>query len=77
MAISLRSSRVKSVSGRDFCKVLERNGWTLKRIKGSHHIYGKPGVQAIISVPVHGNQSLKAGLLFNLLKIAGLTEDDI
>jgi predicted RNA binding protein YcfA (HicA-like mRNA interferase family) len=68
---------VKSVSGKDFCKVLERNGWTLKRIKGSHHIYGKPGHQAIISVPVHKNNSLKKGLLNDLMKTAGLTEQDI
>jgi len=57
--------------------VLERHGWGLKRVKGSHHIYGKPGVQDIISVPVHGNQSLKTGLLFNVMKLAGLTENDL
>ncbi|MBI5683622.1 MAG: type II toxin-antitoxin system HicA family toxin [Verrucomicrobia bacterium] len=46
----------------------------LDRIKGSHHIYGKPGERAIITVPVHGNQSLKPGLLNAVLKAAKLTE---
>jgi predicted RNA binding protein YcfA (HicA-like mRNA interferase family) len=68
---------VKSVSGREFAKVLERHGWFLKRVQGSHHIYMKPGVQARISVPIHGNRSLKAGLLHHFLKTAGLTEGDL
>ena len=39
------------------CKVLERRGWRLARTKSSHHIYKKPGVAAIITVPVHGNKT--------------------
>ena len=34
---------MKSVSGKEFAKVLERNGWALLRVQGSHHIYGKSG----------------------------------
>ncbi|MDJ1169962.1 type II toxin-antitoxin system HicA family toxin [Roseofilum sp. BLCC_M154] len=30
---------MKLVSGKNFCKILEKNGWILKRVKGSHHIY--------------------------------------
>jgi len=41
-------------------RLLEGNGWRLQRIKGSHHIYSKPGESEIISVPIHGNRSLKA-----------------
>jgi predicted RNA binding protein YcfA (HicA-like mRNA interferase family) len=68
---------VKSVSGKDFCKVLERRGWTLLRINGSHHIYGKAGSVARISVPVHGNASLKTGLLISVMKLAGVSETDL
>jgi predicted RNA binding protein YcfA (HicA-like mRNA interferase family) len=32
---------MKSISGKEFAKVLEQNGWILLRIQGSHHIYGK------------------------------------
>ena len=31
---------MKSVSGKQLCKVLEARGWLLLRINGSHHIYG-------------------------------------
>jgi predicted RNA binding protein YcfA (HicA-like mRNA interferase family) len=66
---------MKSISGKDFAKVLEQNGWILLRIQGSHHIYGKPGVPDRISVPIHGNKSLKTGLLRHFLKVASLSDD--
>jgi predicted RNA binding protein YcfA (HicA-like mRNA interferase family) len=68
---------VKSLSGKELCQILERNGWTLMRVQGSHHIYGKPGSVVRLSVPVHGNQSLKLGLLKHLLKMAGIPEEDL
>jgi predicted RNA binding protein YcfA (HicA-like mRNA interferase family) len=68
---------VKAVSGRQLCRVLEKNGWVLLRVHGSHHYFGKEGVEVKLSVPVHGNQSLKPGLLRSLLKAAGLSEDDL
>jgi len=68
---------MKSISGKDFARVLERHDWSLLRIKGSHHIYGQAGSETRISIPIHGNQSLKTGLLRHFLKAAGLTEDDL
>jgi predicted RNA binding protein YcfA (HicA-like mRNA interferase family) len=68
---------MKSVSGKDFARILERNGWILLRVQGSHHIYGKPGSQVRLSVPIHRNQALGVGLCRHLLKMAGLTEKDL
>lgn len=68
---------MKTVSGAKFAKILEKHGWQLLRINGSHHIYGKPGRVERISVPVHGNQPLKVGMLAHFLKITGLTEKDL
>jgi hypothetical protein len=42
-----------------------------------HHIYGKIGSIVRISVPVHGNQPLKLGLMRHLLKLAGINEDQV
>jgi predicted RNA binding protein YcfA (HicA-like mRNA interferase family) len=47
---------MKSISGKDFAKVLERHGWVLLQVQGSHHIYGKTGNDIRISVP-HSWQS--------------------
>jgi predicted RNA binding protein YcfA (HicA-like mRNA interferase family) len=68
---------MKSVSGKEFAKVLERQGWILLRVQGSHHIYGKTGSDLRLSVPIHGNQALKIGLLRHLMKVAGVSESDL
>ncbi|MGQ0761543.1 MAG: type II toxin-antitoxin system HicA family toxin [Acidobacteriota bacterium] len=36
---------MKAISGKDFARLLERHGWSLLRINGSHHIYGKPAAK--------------------------------
>ncbi|MDR1428698.1 MAG: type II toxin-antitoxin system HicA family toxin [Spirochaetaceae bacterium] len=58
------------MSGKDFVKLLKKNGWILDRVKGSHHIMRKNGVS--ISVPVHTNEDLKSGIFNSLKKQAGL-----
>lgn len=65
---------MKSVSGKRLCRILEPNGWELKRINGSHHIYAKTGNAVRISVPGHGNVPLKTGLLRQMMKIAEIEE---
>jgi predicted RNA binding protein YcfA (HicA-like mRNA interferase family) len=68
---------MKSVSGKEFAKILERHGWALLRVQGSHHIYGKTGSDVRLSVPIHGNQAIKTGLLRHLMKMAGISESDL
>jgi len=68
---------LKAISGQRFCRLLEKNGWELKRIKGSHHIYTKSGSPLRISVPVHGNKPLKVGLQNHFLKISGIDEVEL
>ena len=68
---------MKSVTGRELAKALEKRGWSLLRIQGSHHIYGKKGTNVRLSVPIHGNKPLKVGLLSHLLKSASLSEEDV
>ncbi len=62
----------KNITGKKLCKILEENGWRLKRVNGSHHIYAKDGEDAKLTVPVHANKELKRGLLRAILKSAGL-----
>ncbi len=68
---------MKPVSGKKFAKILERNGWNLLRIQGSHHIYGKVGSDIRLSVPIHRNQNLKIGLRRHLMKMADLKDEDL
>jgi predicted RNA binding protein YcfA (HicA-like mRNA interferase family) len=68
---------MKSLSGKELCRILKENGWILKNVHGSHHVYMKPGKPERISIPVHGNKDLKTGLLNSILKIADVPEDEI
>ena len=68
---------MKSISGRKLAKVLERQGWKLLRIQGSHHIYGKKNSEIRISVPIHGDKDLKIGLVKHILKISGIDEKEL
>ena len=68
---------MKTISGKELCKLLEQNQWELKRINGSHYIYCKEGSVVRLSVPVHSNQDLKIGLLKSLLKSAGISESEL
>ena len=68
---------MKAVSGKDLCRVLERHGWSLLRIQGSHRIYGKRDGVVRLSVPVHGSKPLKKGLLKHLLQMADLSDSDL
>jgi predicted RNA binding protein YcfA (HicA-like mRNA interferase family) len=67
---------VRAVSGEEMCRILERHGWALARVRGSHHCYEKEGSPPV-TVPVHGNRTLKAGTQREIMRHAGLTEDDL
>jgi predicted RNA binding protein YcfA (HicA-like mRNA interferase family) len=62
------------MTGRELARLVERHGWTLLRISGSHHIYGKTGSVVRLSIPIHGGKPLKTGLLRHLLKSSGIPE---
>ena len=58
------------MTGREVIKLLEKNGWLLDRIRGSHHIMIK--ADKTLSVPVHGSKDMGKGLLNKLLKEGGV-----
>ncbi len=54
---------------KDLLKLLLKNGLTIDRVKGSHHVLRKDSQTEVI--PVHG-QDVSAGLLNAILKRTGL-----
>ncbi len=68
---------MKSISGKQLCRLLESRGWELKRIKGSHHVYVRAGSPLRVSVPVHGDKALKRGLQRRLTKLADITDAEL
>ncbi|WP_375445742.1 type II toxin-antitoxin system HicA family toxin [uncultured Fibrella sp.] len=53
-------------------KLIEKQGWYEVRQRGSHRIYKHDSIQKIITVPEHGKDDLKPGLLSSILKTAGV-----
>jgi predicted RNA binding protein YcfA (HicA-like mRNA interferase family) len=59
------------------CRILEQHGWTLVRIRGSHHALQKAGMEKMIIVPVHGNRDLKPGTQRGIMRDAELSDADL
>ncbi|MCB1089070.1 MAG: type II toxin-antitoxin system HicA family toxin [Verrucomicrobiae bacterium] len=68
---------MKAVSGKRMAKIAAERGWRLVRINGSHHIYTMEGRTERLVIPVHGNQTLKAGLQRSLMKIIPISDEDL
>ncbi|MBI3331445.1 type II toxin-antitoxin system HicA family toxin [Candidatus Peregrinibacteria bacterium] len=54
------------VTGKEMVRFLERQGFQIRRIVGSHHVLRKEDIQAVI--PVHKNDDLKTGTLRGILR---------
>ena len=68
---------MKQVSGKELVRIVQRKGWVLARVHGSHNIFVMAGRRERIVIPVHGNRPLKVGLLRSLMKIADLRDSDL
>ena len=55
------------LSGKDLIKILEKLGFELIRINGSHHRL-KHQDGRITTVPVHGNDDLPKGLIRKIIR---------
>jgi predicted RNA binding protein YcfA (HicA-like mRNA interferase family) len=57
---------------RDIIKLVESDGWTVTRIRGSHRHYHHPGKPGIVTVAGHPSADLDPKTLASILKQAGL-----
>ncbi len=58
-------------SGKEMVRFLQEQGFSLLRVRGSHHFLA--GNDRRTSVPVHGNETLKIGTLRSILRDIGMT----
>jgi predicted RNA binding protein YcfA (HicA-like mRNA interferase family) len=61
---------------KDLIRLLESNGFILKRITGSHHIFFHPTSKKITVVPLH-KKDLPKGTFNAILRQAGIDKNDI
>jgi len=55
----------------DLILTLKADGWVLRSVKGSHHVFTHPSRPGHLTVP-HPKKDLGKGLVRKLLKQAGL-----
>jgi predicted RNA binding protein YcfA (HicA-like mRNA interferase family) len=70
------SPKLPAVSGKQVIAALEKEGWYVKRVRGSHHVLRHPDIPDAIPVPVHGNRPIKRGTLSSILRSAGISRGE-
>ena len=68
--------KLPAITSKDIIKVLEKEGFKLDRIKGSHHIYYHPESRRRAVIPFHKKDSPK-GTILEILKRAGISKEAI
>jgi predicted RNA binding protein YcfA (HicA-like mRNA interferase family) len=62
---------MRTVESADLIRALERAGWRLDRLRGSHHVFGHPDRPGHVVVP-HPKKEVGKGLVAAIRKQAGL-----
>lgn len=60
------------LSGREVCKILEAEGFTEVRQRGSHVVMQKRSGNTTTTVPVPDHNELKTGTLTSIIRQSGL-----
>ena len=70
------TGRLPTLTARKVIRALERGGFILVRVTGSHHLYEHPDrPDRLVPVPLHPGD-LKRPVLKSIIKQVGLTEDE-
>ena len=65
-----------AVRGKELLTALQRLGFSLVRVKGSHHFVRHPDGRVTV-VPVHAGESIGTGLLSRILRDCKLTREEL
>jgi predicted RNA binding protein YcfA (HicA-like mRNA interferase family) len=69
-------SQFPSITGSELIKAFSKAGFSVVRIKGSHHrIEHADGRRT--TVPVHGKETLGPGILLKILRDVEMTRDEL
>ena len=67
---------VPALPGDRVVKALERAGFAVVRVRGSHHVMRHPDGRTV-PLPVHPGRDMPKGTLRNILAIVGLSAEDL
>lgn len=69
-------SNIPTIKGQKLIKILQKQGFVLNRINGSHHIMIHPQKYITLSIPVHKGKTLGKGITLAIIKDSGLTIEE-
>jgi len=69
-------SKLKVLSGREVCKILQKYGFKEVRKKGSHIVMQKQIGKNTITVPVPDHKEIKKGTLMSIIRQSGLPREE-
>jgi len=69
-------SKLPAIRGRKLIAALNKAGFVVVRVRGSHHFVAHPDGRTTV-VPVHSGETIGPGLLRSIMNDCELTRDDL
>jgi predicted RNA binding protein YcfA (HicA-like mRNA interferase family) len=69
--------KLPSLSPQKVITILEKKGFVLKRVTGSHYIFAHPKTKRRVTVPYHSGQEVARGTLLQILEDAGISRQEL
>jgi len=67
----------RNLTAREFIKALQQDGFTLSRVRGSHHIYHHADARRVVVAAHRMSQIIPVGTLKSMINDCGWTDDDL
>ncbi len=64
--------RIRVLSGREACRILEKHGFTEVRRRGSHVVMQRRTEEGTVTVPVPDHPELTIGTLLSIIRQSGV-----
>lgn len=70
--------KLPTLSGKEVLSLLQKQGFVVKRQKGSHlTLYKRTSEKGLyVTVPLHGNKEIPPSTLLSIIRQAGMTKEE-
>ena len=68
--------KLRALSGKEVCRILEKQGFTEVRRKGSHVGMQRRSQEGSVTVPVPDHAEIRIGTLLSIIRQSGLQRSD-
>ena len=68
--------RLRVLSGREVCRILERHGFVEVRRRGSHVVNQRRTAEGTTTIPVADHAELKTGTLLSIIRQSGVARSE-